>query len=85
MEQGSICAFGDCGCVSELPADADAGVGVARLELPVFEDELLHETASRESNNEAKHKAFFINGLHNKFQIVMNPLVDLLCFPACLT
>jgi len=70
--------------VSLLLEAAGDGVGVAELELPVFEDELLHETASRESNNAAKHKAFFINGLHNKFQIVMNRLADLLCFPDCL-
>jgi len=56
--------------VSELPEDADAGVGVAGLEFAVFEDGLLHETASRENSNAAKQKSVFINGLHNKFQIV---------------
>jgi hypothetical protein len=53
-----------------LPEDAAAGVGVTELEPPVFEDELLHETISRENTNAAKRKTFFIQGLHNKFQIV---------------
>jgi hypothetical protein len=70
MEQGSICALCACGCVSLLPEAADAGVGMAGLEFPVFEDGLLHETVGKENNNAAKQKSVFINGLHNKFQIV---------------
>ncbi|MGC2742748.1 MAG: hypothetical protein WA672_06140 [Candidatus Angelobacter sp.] len=56
--------------MSELPEDADAGVGIAELELPLSEGELLHETVSRENSNAAKQKSVFIDGLHNKFQIV---------------
>jgi hypothetical protein len=82
IEQGSISAFGDCGCVSLLAEDADVGVGVAELELPVFEDELLHEMESMGHISARKHKTFFIKGLRNKFQIVMNRMADLLCFPA---
>ncbi len=39
---------------------ADTGVGVTELELPAFEDELLHETTSTENTNAAKGKTFFI-------------------------
>ena len=54
---------------------ADTGVGVTELELPAFEDELLHETTSTENTNAAKGKTFFIKGLRNKFQIVNEPVV----------
>lgn len=60
IEQGSICALGDWGCVSELPEDADAGAGVAELELPLFEEELLQEIENRNIAVAAKHKIFFI-------------------------
>jgi hypothetical protein len=68
-EHGSICALGDCGCVSLLPEVADAGVGAAGFELPV-KDELLQDTGSSENSNAATQKTFFIKGLRNKFQIV---------------
>jgi len=40
------------------------------LELPAFDDELPHETTSKENIIAAKRKTFFINGPRNKFQIV---------------
>jgi hypothetical protein len=45
------------------------------LELPVFEDELLHETTSTENTNAAKRKSFFIKPSGNKFQIVNELIV----------
>jgi hypothetical protein len=60
IEQGSICALGDCGCVSLLPVAADAGVGVAALALSDFEEELPHEVENRKIAITAKHKIFFI-------------------------
>jgi hypothetical protein len=80
-EQGLISALGDCGCT--LPAPEDAGVGVAALVLALFGEDPLQETARKENMNAAQQKAFFINGLRNESQIVMNRLPDLLCFPAC--
>jgi hypothetical protein len=52
--------LGDCGWVSLLAEDADEGVGVAELELPVFDDELLHEMESVGHTSARKHKTFFI-------------------------
>jgi hypothetical protein len=52
--------------------------------LALFEEDPLQETARKENMNAAQKKAFFINGLRNESQIVMNRLLDLLCFPACL-
>jgi hypothetical protein len=52
--------LGDCGCVSELPEDAAAGVGVAGFEPPVFKDELLQDIANTGNSNAATQKTLFI-------------------------
>jgi hypothetical protein len=50
---------------------------VAVLTPPVFEEELPHEAESMESRDNAnavKQKVLFIKVLHNKFQIVNEPI-----------
>lgn len=80
-EQGSISAFGDCGCVSLLAEEA-VGEGLAELLPPLIEDGPLHEMNSNEQNIALKNRPCFIRPSVNKFQIVNYS--DSLPFPAWL-
>src|SRR6478735_4292743 len=68
-EQGSISAFGDCGCVSLLAEEAVGEGAAGLLPLPV-EDDPLQEMNRKEQNIALTHRACFITASVNKFQIV---------------
>jgi hypothetical protein len=58
-EQGSISAFGDCGCVSLLAEEA-VGEGAAGLLAPLLEDDRLHEMNRNEQSIALMHTPCFI-------------------------
>jgi hypothetical protein len=68
-EQGSITAFGDCGCVSLL-AEEEVGEGAAGLLPPLVEDGPLQETNRHEQSIALKHRPCFIGASVDKFEIV---------------
>jgi len=78
-EQGSVSAFGDCGCVSLLAKEA-VGEGVAELLPPLVEDDPLQEMNRNEQSIALKNRPCFIRPAVNKFQIVNYS--DFLRFPA---
>jgi hypothetical protein len=71
IEQGSICACGDCGWVSLLPTEAgEDGAGVAGVFPALPEEEPLQETNRSKQNIALLQKTLFIMGLRIKCQIL---------------